>query len=691
MRSDSTGPTWRGWVGRGDEGAVVSERRPGRAARSRLFPKTRSWFVLGAPIELLSPLSVLRIVLAVDAVAATGLGVAGRRSAVAPAVALAPALLAVGAWLALARVRSVGRPATVALLLLGVADAAGLVAVVRGTALVAGAAFLLVPVGVAAGLFLRLRSLVAVAAAMAGATTAALATGGHPVAAVAAAPLVLAGTTTAMLAVHFLHATIERRGRTDADTGLPNGFGLAEAVRLRGGWSRFLVAAVLLDGIAEVREALGYRVGTELVRRAAEDLGQVLPADALVGRVVADELVVLAPLPAEPDQWAPGEAAGSGGAAGADGLDGGGDHRAGSAPVIPPATLSSAEALSGAIVQALGSGRYVAGELELALRPHVGLAVAPYEGEAVEELVRRASLRAPHAASNGLSFAHSDGSRPTMTADDLELLAALRLAGTRQELSLAYQPQVEAATGRTVAVEALLRWSSSHHGRVSPGRFIPLAERTGLVDRLTEWVVATALDAQVRWRERGLDLPVSVNLSARSLTRPDLARLVLDALDERGLPPGALTVELTETAEPADLARAVQLLAPLHDAGVRVSLDDFGAGYTSLSVLARLPLDELKCDQRFVLDAPTSPAAAAIVATVRELAYRLGLTAVAEGVEEEAHRAVVVEAGYDLLQGFHFSRPLPELDLLASLDRAPVMRTAAGAPRRASPGSPPAR
>jgi EAL domain-containing protein (putative c-di-GMP-specific phosphodiesterase class I) len=175
-----------------------------------------------------------------------------------------------------------------------------------------------------------------------------------------------------------------------------------------------------------------------------------------------------------------------------------------------------------------------------------------------------------------------------------------------------------------------------------------------------------ALDAQVRWRRSGLDIPVSVNLSATSLTVPDLAQWILGELRDRQLPPSSLTVEVTETAA-IDLLQAVALLRPLHDAGVRVSIDDFGTGYTSLSALPDLPLDELKVDQRFVLRSSVSAADETIVRTVKDLAHRLGLVAVAEGVEDEDLLERMVALEFDIVQGYHLARPLHEDDFVAAV------------------------
>jgi EAL domain-containing protein (putative c-di-GMP-specific phosphodiesterase class I) len=228
---------------------------------------------------------------------------------------------------------------------------------------------------------------------------------------------------------------------------------------------------------------------------------------------------------------------------------------------------------------------------------------------------------------------------------------------------LAYQPQISVLSGGTVSVEALLRWHSPVHGNVPPGRFIVLAERTGLIDRLTQWVLAEALDAQVRWRDARFEVPVSVNLSAKTLRLPDLSKWIMSELDTRHLPPSALTVEVTETAA-VDLMQVVSLLRPLHDHGIRVSIDDFGTGYTSLAAIPHLPLDEIKVDMSFVKRSLTSRADEAIVRSVRELTHCLGLVSVAEGVEDAEIERLMIEIGFDLLQGYHFAKPLSEEALL---------------------------
>jgi diguanylate cyclase len=199
---------------------------------------------------------------------------------------------------------------------------------------------------------------------------------------------------------------------------------------------------------------------------------------------------------------------------------------------------------------------------------------------------------------------------------------------------------------------------------VSPGLFIPLAERTGLINRLTEWILPEALNALVRWRAQGIELSTSVNLSPVTMTRLDLAESILDELRIRSLPTSSLTLEITETAV-TNLLHAVLRLTPLRVAGVKISVDDFGSGNTSLSSLPHLPLDELKVDQQFVRRSRDSENDLAIVRTIIELAGRLGLVCVAEGVETEELYNDMVSMGFDLLQGYFVAKPLSEEELVA--------------------------
>ncbi len=629
------GATWRGWADRGEADVrPVTSARLSSSARpaNRLFPKTRSWFALDAPLELLSPLSVLRVLFALATVAWPVIGFTTSHVRIGGVTVVCGVTAAL--WVYLLSVRKVDAAMSGVLAAWWTAGVGVLVWCCHGTGPSPALVLFLVPMVVFVALFLGNRAVVvALIGSMAAVGTASAVSVGVGRALLVTGLGVLA-LSTAPAAVAVLGRSARRHDTVDPDTGLPNGFGVAQRLADRG-CTTFVVAAVVLDGIGTAREALGYQVGSELLRRAVEDLGQVLPSESLIGRVGGDELVVTMPL--APEETGPGPAV--------------------------TGTRAVGEDLADELVRTISAGRYLVGEIEVTLRAHVGLSTAPSDGSDVAELVRRASLSAQRAVERGVPVLTWDENQGALTPEDLALLGDLRLAPERNELRLAFQPQVVPAGGRTRSVEALLRWNSPVHGTVSPGRFVPLAERTGLIDRLTRWAMLEALDAQVRWREVGLELPVSVNVSPKSLPVPDLARWIIGELDVRGLPASALTVEVTETAV-SDPELAAEVLRPLYDHGIRISIDDFGTGFTSLAALPALPLDELKVDQCFVMRSTTSPADLAIVRTVAELGHRLGLDVVAEGVETAAIAALLGELGIDLLQGYHFARPLPEDELV---------------------------
>jgi EAL domain-containing protein (putative c-di-GMP-specific phosphodiesterase class I) len=224
-------------------------------------------------------------------------------------------------------------------------------------------------------------------------------------------------------------------------------------------------------------------------------------------------------------------------------------------------------------------------------------------------------------------------------------------------------------TGCTEQVEALVRWPHPERGFVLPSEFILLAEQTGLIEPLTRWVLKEALRQCKVWHETGLDIRVAVNLSARNLLHPDLPRLVARLLGTHAVQPAWLELEITESAVMTDPARALQTLTRLHEMGLRISIDDFGAGYSSLGYLKRLPVDTIKIDKSFVLDMLHDESAATIVRSTIRLGHELGLQMVTEGVENQETWEVLVDMGCDLAQGHYLSRPLPAQDCSAWLRR----------------------
>jgi EAL domain-containing protein (putative c-di-GMP-specific phosphodiesterase class I) len=242
----------------------------------------------------------------------------------------------------------------------------------------------------------------------------------------------------------------------------------------------------------------------------------------------------------------------------------------------------------------------------------------------------------------------------------LSLENSLRRALEREEFTVHYQPQVRADNEKITGMEALVRWQHPELGLVPPAEFIPIAEDTGLIAPLGEWVLRTACAQNSAWQKAGLEpLRVSVNLSLRQFQQTDLIEMVKRALLETGLNPGCLELELTESSMMHDAAHAIETLRQLREIGIKISIDDFGSGYSSLSYLKHLPIDVLKIDRLFVRDMTTDPNNAAIVMAIITLAHNLNLKAIAEGVETAEQWVLLRRLNCDEIQGYLFSKPLP--------------------------------
>jgi EAL domain-containing protein (putative c-di-GMP-specific phosphodiesterase class I) len=259
--------------------------------------------------------------------------------------------------------------------------------------------------------------------------------------------------------------------------------------------------------------------------------------------------------------------------------------------------------------------------------------------------------------------------------DRLATEQALRVALRDGQLRLHYQPEIDLATGRITAVEALVRWQHPERGLVPPGEFIPVAEESGLIVSMGEWVLREACSQLAAWRSAGTvdsEMRVAVNVSARQLTHPDLPRLVAAALESTGLDPTALCLEITESAVIADTKVALTNLRTIKQQGVHVALDDFGVGFSSLSQIRELPpVDVIKVDRSFTAGLGEHDSDGAVVKAVLSLARSLGLTAVAEGVETEHQLGLLRELGCDVGQGFYFARPQPPGEIERVLTAGP--------------------
>jgi len=315
--------------------------------------------------------------------------------------------------------------------------------------------------------------------------------------------------------------------------------------------------------------------------------------------------------------------------------------------------------------------------LPLSLEASIGYVVAPFDGSEVDELLQHADVAMYMAKSKHLGIVRYDPDHDHYDATKLELVAQLRHAIDDGQLVLHYQPKLSLTDGRVDEIEALVRWQHPTHGLLYPESFLPLAEQTDLIDKLTDWVLARALVETQQLRAGDTPLAVAVNVSARNLSGPDFADEIIGTLRRLDVAPERLIIEITETALLTDPDRAAAALARLSEFGVRISLDDFGSGQTSLGYLSALTIHELKIDKTFVTDMLVNPAHAAIVRSIVDLGHNLSLSVVGEGVETSETMAMLQRSGCDVAQGFVLARPMPARDLphwfMSRTERAAVL------------------
>ena len=416
----------------------------------------------------------------------------------------------------------------------------------------------------------------------------------------------------------------EFRALHDTLTGLPNRELLADRLgqALRSGTratTRTGLMVIDLDRFKEVNDTFGYQYGDELLRQVGPRLAGVLRRTDTVARLGGDEFAVLL-------------------------------------PDLHDAEDASEVALS--LVEALEMPFHVLGA-DLDVEASIGVVVSGEHGRDPTTLLQHAdvALDVAKTLSSGV-FAY-DPTLDSRTPSRLALLGDLRRALERDELLLHYQPKVSLSTGNVVGAEALVRWQHPSRSLVFPDDFIPMAEHTALIGPLTRHVLNTAL-AQVRtWIDAGRPLPIAINLSARNLHDEDFASQVAGLLAAHDVPADLLELEVTESALTIDPERAQQMLKRLSALGVRISIDDFGAGYTSLGQLTKLPVSELKIDRSFVMTMAEDPGNAMIVQSVIDLGHNLGMTLVAEGVETEQSLTTLAGLTCDVAQGYHICRPIP--------------------------------
>jgi diguanylate cyclase (GGDEF)-like protein len=414
----------------------------------------------------------------------------------------------------------------------------------------------------------------------------------------------------------------------DALTGLPNRTLLhRRAERALRGSELGAMLLIDLDRFKEVNETLGHDYGDELLVEVAGRLGRALRRGDTLARLGGDEFAVL--LAGLPDRAAVAELAGR-----------------------------LRDALRDPIAL-----RGVAVELEAS----IGVALYPEHGTTVGTLLQRADVAMYEAKRGHHGVITYSADRDPYSADRLGLLAELRRALETDELVLHYQPKVAVRTGELTGVEALVRWQHPARGLLGPDQFVPLAERTGAVADLTRWVVDSALRQQRVLSEAGVDIPVAVNLAAANIVDVTLPDAIGVLLEQHGVPGERLECEISEHTVMADPLRAGEVLDRIRALGVRLSLDDFGTGHSSLAYLKRLPLDEVKIDRSFVSGMVEDENDAVIVRSTIDLARNLGLCVVAEGVETAEVMDALAALECDIAQGYFISRPVPAGELNAWL------------------------
>jgi diguanylate cyclase (GGDEF)-like protein/PAS domain S-box-containing protein len=444
------------------------------------------------------------------------------------------------------------------------------------------------------------------------------------------------GTVEDITERKLYQARIEQQANYDTLTGLANRSllqdRLEQALLTATSYnSRLAVAFVDLDRFKFINDSLGHHIGDKLLKVMADRLESCVRECDTVARLGGDEFVVLLTGQTAPDQVR-------------------------------------------AVVErmlAVVSQPWIIEQGEFNISCSIGVALFPNDGTDAQTLLKHADsamYRAKESGRNNFQFFTRELN--TLMTERLELESRLRRALERDQFLLHYQPRVELCTGRIIGAEALIRWKLPEQGIVAPGRFIPLAEETGLIVPIGKWVLKQACAQNKAWQDAGLEpIVVSVNVSARQFRQDNLVRTIAEVLEETGLDARYLEIELTESMVMHDAAQLVAMLDEIKRLGVQISVDDFGTGYSSLSYLKRFPVDRLKVDRSFVEQLATDDDDAAIVRAIITLGHNLGLKVVAEGVEQDEQVNFLRLNHCDEAQGFIFCRPIEAAALAARLNR----------------------
>jgi diguanylate cyclase (GGDEF)-like protein len=421
-----------------------------------------------------------------------------------------------------------------------------------------------------------------------------------------------------------VHATLLRMARFDSLTGLPNRSTvqniLSEEIRrAEAAGTSCAVAFIDLDRFKDVNDTLGHEVGDRLLRDVARRLANTLGQSGVLARWGGDEFIAI--IPDVHDE-------------------------------------SIVAALAAGLVHVAGEA-FTLDDVDLTVTASVGIAMYPRDGLSAVVLIRNADAAMYNAKQElGCGFAFFSDALHTAAASRHNVRSALRRALADDDLVLHYQPIVDAGTRSIVAAEALVRWNGSDGRLRMPSEFIGVAEDSRIIVPLGTWVLNAACRQAARWRSQGRDIVVALNVSPRQIAHPDFVETLADALRTTGVLPGSIEIEITEAAIMANVESVIGTLEAVHAMGVRVAIDDFGAGYSSFAYLKRFKVGSLKIDRTFVEGIEQSDNLAIATAIV-SVAHALRLPATAEGVETEAQARLLADLGCERLQGYLFGRPLP--------------------------------
>ena len=381
-----------------------------------------------------------------------------------------------------------------------------------------------------------------------------------------------------------------------------------------------------LDRFKDINDTLGHDCGDQLLVKVGKRLQQVLRPVDIIGRLGGDEFAILL---RETDE-------------------------------------EGACNVARKILTGLEPSFYVS-DMAFSIGASLGIACYPQHGATESALLKAADIAMYHAKHNKLGYYVYNPVADSNSPDKLSMMVELRDAINENSLELYYQPKVNLELQQIVGVEALLRWHHKERGFIPPGEFIPMAEQSGLIRRLTSWVVATAVQQLERWHREGIHISMSINLSMHNLQDPDFPAELASILEQTYVPNHYLIFEITESVIMSNPDYVMDVLLKLGRMKVSFAIDDFGTGYSSLSTLKKLPVHELKVDKSFVMDMADDPDDEAIVHSIIDMARTLGLRVTAEGVESAAVTQQLIRLGCDLIQGYYIRRPLPAEQLQALL------------------------